>query len=85
MVYFSVLVEVTLLVVHCFSVSLSRMLLLKSYPLIGSMHSGGKEYTALMGRLLWVNGMGESLVVPAPPVYCVVTLVLSNPFVSVGP
>lgn len=61
------------------------MLLLKSYSFIGSMHSGGGEYTALLGRLLQVNEMGGSLVLPAPPVYCVVTLVLSNPFVTVGP
>lgn len=85
MVYFFVLMEVTSLVVHCFSVSLRRMLLLESYSLIGSMHSVGREYTALLGRLLQVNEMGESLVVPPLPVHCVVALVLSNPFVTVGP
>lgn len=73
MVYFFVLVEVTLLVVHCFSVSFRRMLVLESYSLRDSTHSVGRE---LLGVLLQVNEMGESLVVPPLPVYCVVALVL---------
>lgn len=62
--------EVTSLVVHCFSVSLRRMLLLKSYSFIGSIYAEGGEYTALLGRLLQVNEMEGSLVVLVPPVYC---------------